>query len=718
MYQGEKSLLVQAPCGCVAGETTIRVNRNKKGYRTTLEKEFNFKNDKRRNSNKTKIRALNSKQNAVNLSEIETINFSGVKECIQLFSKNRRIILTPEHLIFTKRGWIEAKNMLGLEFAVDNYLPQKSFIQKKKRDTEIRYLKYHPFACEIKPTRERDKNYKKIEIHRAIYEAYFNNLKFSIYINILKNNQNKATSLRFINTKTHCIHHKDGNHFNNDINNLQCLTKEVHHKLHSQKTKHNFSQGKISWEKVIKIKCVGKRKTYDIVGSKTNSFTANDIIVHNSGKTLLTAHMLRTAASRGKTAIFIVHRRELIKQSIEAFELLGIKPGVISNGWFEIPSSPVQIASIQTLSRRLTKIKKPDLVVWDEVHHIGARTWGKVYENYAKAYHIGLTATPCRMDGTGLDKWFSKMVLGPSVQWLIDNGYLSKYKMFAPSKIDTSSVHSRMGDYITSELLAIVDRPTITGDAIKHYKKLCFGKRAIVFCVSIEHSKHVVEQFNNAGIPAEHIDGETHKDMRDAAIKKFSDGKILILSNVDLVGEGFDLPAIEAGILLRPTQSLGMYIQQIGRPMRPSSGKECAYILDHAGNCQRHGLPCDDREWTLTGYKAKKKGAEGTIKIKTCPRCYAVQLPGRDKCLYCGYEFDKSPRKVDFNDGNLVEIDLVKAKKVRLTEQGKAKSFEALVNLGRQRKYKRPYLWAKHVFNARKAREQHESPLPFRAPGN
>jgi superfamily II DNA or RNA helicase len=424
-----------------------------------------------------------------------------------------------------------------------------------------------------------------------------------------------------------------------------------------------------------------------------------------SGKTLLTAHMLKTASSRGKRSFFIVHRRELIKQSLDAFSLLGLKPGIISSGWFEIKNSPIQIASIQTLSRRLNRYKVPDLVVWDEVHHVGAKTWGKVYEHFSGAYHIGLTATPCRLDGTGLDKWFSKMVSGPSVQWLIDNGFLSKYKIFAPGKIDTSSVHSRMGDYITSELLAIVDRPTITGDAIKHYKKLCPGKRAIVFCVSIEHSKHVVEQFNASGIPAEHIDGETEKYQRDAAIKRFADGKTTILSNVDLVGEGFDLPAIEVGILLRPTQSLGMYIQQSGRALRPYPGKECAFILDHAGNCQRHGLPCDDREWTLKGSTGKNKQTESSVKIKTCPRCYAVQFSGREVCSYCGYEFDKSPRKVDYEEGNLVEVDLQKARRIRLTEQGKAESFEALVALGRKRGYKRPFLWAKHVLNARKARE-------------
>ena len=325
--------------------------------------------------------------------------------------------------------------------------------------------------------------------------------------------------------------------------------------------------------------------------------------------------MLGTAAERGMPSWFIVHRRELINQSSRAFTGEGIKHGIISANYEVNRTALVQIASIQTLSRRYHKYRVPSLIVWDECHHIAANSWSKIFSLYPNSVHIGLTATPERLDGTGLDKWFRVMVKGPSVAWLIENKYLSNYKLYAPSKVDLTNVRTRMGDYVGSELTAVVDKPSITGDAIKHYKKLADGKRAVVFCASIEHSKHVVKQFLDAGIPAAHVDGETDINERDAAIRRFRDGTIKILSNVELFGEGFDVPCIEAAILLRPTQSLGLYLQQVGRSLRPNPGKDYAVILDHAGNCERHGLPDDEREWTLAGREKKSDCLVTAVRI-------------------------------------------------------------------------------------------------------
>lgn len=421
-----------------------------------------------------------------------------------------------------------------------------------------------------------------------------------------------------------------------------------------------------------------------------------------SGKTILIAHMLKTAESKGMSAWFIVHRRELIKQSVLAFNDVNVCHGVIANKWYAQPHRLIQIASIQTLIRRYEKHGKPNLIIYDECHHCAAGSWSKLYDSFPDAYHIGLSATPIRLDGTGLKQWFSAMINGPSVRWLIDSGFLVDYKLYAPSKLNLSNVHTRMGDFITSELSAIVDKPTITGDAIKHYQKHCGGRRAVVFCVSIQHSKHVVAQFNRSGIIAKHVDGETNIEERDRAIDDFTLGRIKILSNVDLFGEGFDLPALEAVILLRPTKSLGLYLQQVGRALRPSPGKRYAIILDHAGNCERHGLPDDDREWSLEGRKNSKKGSENEIKIKTCPKCYGVQAPGKKACMSCGHIFEGNPREVDHVEGDLVEIDPNELRKRRKQEQGRLKTEEELVELGRQRGYKRPRLWARHIIRARK----------------
>lgn len=337
-------------------------------------------------------------------------------------------------------------------------------------------------------------------------------------------------------------------------------------------------------------------------------------------------------------------------------------------------------------------------------HHTAAKSWAKVRAAYPDAFHVGLTATPERLDGAGLRKYFSEIVHGPSVEWLIQNKYLSNYKLYAPATINTEGIHTRMGDYVQSELSAVIDKPSITGDVISHYQKYANGKRAIVFCVSVEHSKHVVSQFLGAGISASHVDGDTDSFERDKAIHRFKNGDCKILSNVDLFGEGFNVPNMEAAILLRPTQSLGLYLQQVGRSLRPSEGKTQAIILDHAGNCRRHGLPDDPREWSLDGRDAKKKNNDSE-RIKICPKCFAAAFPGRRECPHCKHVFELKPREVEQKDGDLKEIDLNAERRRRFAQQGKAQSMDELIALGKQRGYVRPYAWAAHIFRARQAKK-------------
>lgn len=426
-----------------------------------------------------------------------------------------------------------------------------------------------------------------------------------------------------------------------------------------------------------------------------------------SGKTMLTAHMLKTAAEKGMPSFFVVHRRELIKQSIRTFDSVGVPHGVVAAGFIDDPRHLVQICSVNTLARRWHKLKKPKLVIWDEAHHCAAAGWSTIHRALPDAFHIGLTATPERLDGTGLGKWFEVMVKGPSVSWLIERGFLAPYKLFAPTNLNMSGVHTRMGDFVKSELSDVMDRPSITGDAVREYKRLASGKRAVVFCVSVEHSKHVVSQFAAAGFNAEHVDGETPTDQRDASIRRFERGETQVLSNVDLFGEGFDLPSLEVSILLRPTQSLGLYLQQVGRSLRPSPGKDHALILDHAGNCARHGLPDEEREWTLEGRPRRERSDKTTnVSVKVCPKCFAAQFPGKPACLYCGTVFELKARTIDRVEGDLEEVDkdtLVRRK--RDVERQSCSSLDQLIALGKARGYKRPGIWAKHIWNYRQQKK-------------
>jgi DNA repair protein RadD len=424
-----------------------------------------------------------------------------------------------------------------------------------------------------------------------------------------------------------------------------------------------------------------------------------------SGKTALTAHMLHTAASRGHRSLFICHRRELIHQSAEAFDKEGLKYGIISAGFTEDRKQVVQIASIQTFSQRYQSQISPRLIIWDECHHIASKSWSAIFAHFKGAYHIGLTATPQRLDGAGLYPTFQKLVVGPSVSDLISQGYLSPYRLYAPSQPDTTGLHIRMGDYEKKELESAVDRPSITGDAVSHYKRLANGKRAIVFAVSIQHSKNVVARFQQEGIHAEHVDGETPEDERDRAIEDFKRGDIRILSNVELFGEGLDIPGVEAIILLRPTQSLGLYLQQLGRGLRISEGKQTAIILDHAGNCQRHGLPDEERTWSLAGHMAKRSNVENSNgSVKICPSCFAAQESKWNFCQFCGWQFPIKPREVPEKEGELEEITAIKRQARQ--EQGMAQSMEDLYRIGRQRGYKNPRAWAYYVFKGRLAKRK------------
>ena len=420
-----------------------------------------------------------------------------------------------------------------------------------------------------------------------------------------------------------------------------------------------------------------------------------------AGKTALCAHMLGTAAQRGQQSWFVVHRRELIRQSARTFRAVGIPHGIVAAGFQGDGRQPVQICSVQTLAQRHQKMKTPRLIVWDECHHVAAASWAKIHQSYPDAIHIGLSATPERLDGTGLHQWFRQIVIGPTVGWLIEQEFLARYRLFAPSRPDLGGVHVRMGDFVRSEAAAAMDRPSITGDAVAHYRRLAAGKRAVVFCTSIEHSQHVVAQFRAAGIAAEHVDGESDPRDRDAALGRFERGETLILSNVELFGEGVDIPGIECAILLRPTQSLSLYLQQVGRALRPAPGKAEAILLDHAGNALRHGLPDDDRTWSLEGSKRKRSARDpDDVPVKQCPKCFAVVRVQVQRCA-CGHVWIPQGRIVDEKPGELAEVDPAVLRRQRAKEQGSAKSLEDLIKLGAARGYRNPAAWAKHVYHAR-----------------
>lgn len=351
------------------------------------------------------------------------------------------------------------------------------------------------------------------------------------------------------------------------------------------------------------------------------------------GKSVIVAEMARQATVRGNRVLFLVHRQELCDQIRSTFRRWGVDMNLC------------RVGMVQTICRRIGKIHPPTLIITDENHHSLARSYKKIYETFPDAARVGVTATPVRLNGGGLGDVNDKLVIGVSTKWLIENHYLAPYEYYAPTVADLTGLHTQRGEYITEEVMKKLNKSAIYGDVINYYRRLSDGKQAICYCASIEHSKTMAEQFNAVGIRAAHIDGETPKQERAEIVNRFKNGEILILCNVDLISEGFDVPDCNTAILLRPTKSLTLYIQQSMRCMRYKPGKT-AVIIDHVGNYARFGLPDMDREWDLTPKAPGKKKEESEIKIRQCPKCFFTHEWG-PACPKCGYVYPIKERTLE-----------------------------------------------------------------------
>lgn len=375
-----------------------------------------------------------------------------------------------------------------------------------------------------------------------------------------------------------------------------------------------------------------------------------------SGKTCLVAHMLAGAAAKGKRAWFVVHRKELLQQAVETFVTAAdLHTGIIAAGYPSDAAAPVQVCSVGSLKRRIGKVQPPDLIVFDECHHVPSASWSNISKALPHAHQIGLTATPQRLDGKGLGQYFDVLLLGPTVATLIEQGYLSPYRLFAPSSIDTSAVRHVAGDFNKAEVATVMGASTVVGDAVETYQRHVAGGRALVFVWSLDASRKLADAFTAAGIAAAHVDGETPDDERRWAMAAFRAGDLRVICNVDLFGEGLDVPAVDAVFLLRPTDSLGLYLQQCGRGLRPSPGKVSVQIFDHVGNWTRHGLPDEARAWSLEGKPKKPKEAPGG---RRCALCFAVSPAGSIECVVCHALFPIKARKIQQRAGELVEADI------------------------------------------------------------
>ena len=382
-----------------------------------------------------------------------------------------------------------------------------------------------------------------------------------------------------------------------------------------------------------------------------------------AGKTVIFSQITKLAKSKGSNVLILVHRKELIDQAGDKLTKANVKYGIIAAGHKPIDSN-VQVASVQTLINRLNNLWIPSIIIIDEAHHAVASSWQKVFNHYKDTLKLGVTATPMRMTGAGLGEVFDDLIVGSTIPELVELGHLAKHEVYAPpNKLNLDKIRTIRGDFNKKEVEDELDKVDIVGDAVENYRRLGNNKPAIAFCISVKHGQYVTNKFKQAGYTAELITGSMKSDDRNTLVDNFKTGKIQILVSIDVVSEGFDVEGCYVAILLRPTKSEGLYIQQVGRVLRPEPNKT-AIVLDHVGNTKRHGFVDDIREFDLhQKAKAKRKG-EIAPAVETCEQCFAVYRP-QPICPVCGHKKEVTKREITYEDG-----ELVKMKRELMLDQG------------------------------------------------
>lgn len=331
-----------------------------------------------------------------------------------------------------------------------------------------------------------------------------------------------------------------------------------------------------------------------------------------AGKTILFSSVINDIIKVPDSKILIIaHRKELLEQISSHLSKYNIEHGIISSNRKRCLEKRVQVASIQTLTHKnneeITKSFVPNFIVIDEAHHTLAKTYDQLWKLYPLSWKLGVTATPCRINGAPFTNHFSELISSLSVKELIEKGFLSDYTFYTENPdsdlskaILSIKKKSSTGDYRIDDLLQNLNVERHVKKLVLSYSTYANGLKGIVYCISIEHAHNICEAYKNIGVVAEYIDSKTPKTEREQIVQDFKDGKIQVLVNVDIFSEGFDCPDVEFIQMARPTWSLSKYMQQVGRGLRTSLGKDKTIILDNAGMYARFGLPSDTRLWNAT----------------------------------------------------------------------------------------------------------------------
>ena len=413
------------------------------------------------------------------------------------------------------------------------------------------------------------------------------------------------------------------------------------------------------------VKAINELRSQFAAGSKRVLLVAPT----GAGKTTIASEIIRSAAARGRRVCFLAHRVELINQASARLTQFGIDHGIIrADDPRRDDSALVQVASIQTLTRR--KQDKFNLIIVDEAHRTLADSYSRFLEAQEGASVIGLTATPCRVDGKGLGEAYNAIVETCSIQSLVEQKVLVPAKVFGCREIaGIENVSTVGGDYNRGQLGELMSQQKLTGDVVSQWLKHAEGLKTVVFAVNVNHSIALRDRFRAADVAAEHIDGTTPDLQRAEILRKLRAGEIDVVTNCSILTEGWDLPDLGCVQIARPTKSLALYLQMIGRGLRSAPGKQQALVLDHGACFQRFGHPLDDRQWGLES--SKRHGQSKTterLQGWQCKACWFVNDPDSDECEDCGVKrVLEKPKEIKESKDELV---LLEQRVSRVTQSG------------------------------------------------
>lgn len=425
-----------------------------------------------------------------------------------------------------------------------------------------------------------------------------------------------------------------------------------------------------------------------------------------SGKGVMLSHIIDLCHQKGSTVLFLVHSKEILYQVSTYMDKWGIDHGIIKAGEKHEDWHPVQLASFQTIYRRMKSpnIKQADVIIVDEAHHATAKTYHEVIKHFQRKLVLGFSATPSRQNGVGLGNLFDKLIQVATIRELTGLGYLAPVRVFAPVRPDLAGVRVTAGDYQRDQLEAAMLKPGLVGDIVGHWKRYGDNRKTMVFATGVKHSLALCQLFTAAGITAAHVDGNTLKEDRESILEQFKAGAIQVIVNCMVFTEGVDVPDIGCVVLARPTKSLAMYLQMVGRGMRAVPGKTDCILLDHAGAVHEHGFPDEVTEWELsttsktvnkTNERRKKKESE-PIGCPVCSLLYTAQL----KCPGCGNipTIKQIGKDIEYIDGVLGEVvrKSSTSKKAEPAREIKAAWYCQLKQYAMKRGY--DVGWAKHKF--------------------